>query len=109
MAEQKTESKPSKSLNVFNNGQRTINLKDGPNGAKRSLPPGAAIIALDQAEYDHLMRYRDISDAERMIPSVGNRIADLEKQVAALTYERDELLAKFAPKKDDGKKDGKKD
>lgn len=82
-----------KSLSVYNVGQRNIKLKDGLNGAKRNLPPGASIEAADQAEYDTLMRYKDVVDSLKMVPNVGEKIDKLEKEKAALLAEKNTLEA----------------
>lgn len=90
----KTDAAPKKkSLSVFNTGQRTIKLNPSENGAPRNLPPGASIECRDEAEYNSLVRYRDVVDSLKMVPNVGNKIEKLEAEKAALLAEKEALEA----------------
>lgn len=82
-----------KTLSVYNVGQRNIKLKMGANGAIRNLPPGASIECADQAEYDSLIRYRDVVDSLKMVPNIGQKITALEAEKATLIAEKEALEA----------------
>lgn len=115
---------------LLNKGQRTWDLHDAvevngklvrrkPNASgafdpkekviKRRLPPGGSIEAVDQAEAEQMLQHsREIVDAEKAVPAIGDKTKALEVQVKALELEIQELKDKLAQYEDDGEGDEKK-
>jgi hypothetical protein len=74
---------------------------------KRSLPPGGSIEAIDQAEADHLLGYKEIVDAEKAVPALADREKVLRDQIASLQETINGLQARldtYESKNDDDKK-----
>jgi hypothetical protein len=72
-------------------GTKVIKRKLMPTGA-----PGQSIEALDQAEADQVLAHRDVVDAEKVAPVVGDKIAALTKQVADLEWTIGELKERLS-------------
>lgn len=79
---------------------------------KRQLPPGGSIEAIDAKEAKQMLAYhREIVDAEKALPVVGDKLKELTEKVVALTDEVNSLrerLAKYEPAEEgNGEKKGK--
>ena len=95
MAEDKKEAAPAPfKKSIYNKGPRFYHLRSLDTGKKdsngkpimteRVLGPGSSIDVLDQAEYDHLIQYRDVVDTDKFVPGGNDRIAKLEQEKAEL-------------------------
>lgn len=82
---------------VLNRGPRTFDLKNGPNGEKRTLAPGSSIETLDNAEAKFLLGFfREIQDAAKVVPASANKVAELHAKIAKLEAENKGLMEKHA-------------
>ena len=65
---------------------------------ERLLPPGASIETLDDEEAKLYLGYRDIVDAAKVLPDTGNKVKDLEAEIARLKSENEAMKkAETAP------------
>lgn len=77
---------------VINRGQRSFDLKPGPNGEKRTLLKGGSIETLDEAEAKLLLGYnREIVDAAAVIPHNAKKIEALQRDIEVLKAENERL------------------
>jgi hypothetical protein len=79
------------SKTVINRGVRIYHLKVGSDGKPRTLGPGKSIECLDEAEFKALSGYRDIADADKIMPHNAAKIDALEMQLQKLKDENERL------------------
>lgn len=89
---------------IINRGSRTFQLKDGPGGEKRFLPPGGSIETLDDSEAKQYLNYgREIVDAAKVVPANADKVAALHAEISRLQTENkklaDQLIEMSAPAK----------
>ncbi len=79
------------SKTVINRGVRIYHLKAGSDGKPRTLGPGKSIECLDEEEFKRLSGYRDLADADKIMPHNAAKIDALEIQLQKLKDENERL------------------
>lgn len=109
---------------LMNHGEATHTLqphrapdgkdKDGKDKFKetpRLLKPGESIEALDDAEAERMLQYKDIKDAAKVVPTNAVKIGDQQAEINRLRSEIEELKYELEGQKgeaQDGSKAKKK-